>query len=89
MATIKLFGNLRKLAEAASLEITGGTAGALLTGLCAGQPTLQPALFDSAGQIQPHIRILLNGHDIALAQGLATPVHERDQLAIFPPLAGG
>lgn len=89
MATIKLFGNLRKLTEASSLEISGETIAALLTWLCAGQPAMQPALFDAAGQLRPHIRILRNGHDIALAQGLATPVHESDQIAIFPPLAGG
>ena len=32
---------------------------------------------------------LINGHDIEFADGLDTAVSDEDQLAIFPPIAGG
>jgi molybdopterin converting factor small subunit len=41
------------------------------------------------GYIRPHFKITLNGHDITLLQGLDTAVCEDDQIAIFPPIAGG
>jgi molybdopterin converting factor small subunit len=41
------------------------------------------------GRIRPHFKITINGHDIALSDGLDTPVIEKDQIAIFTPIAGG
>ncbi len=31
----------------------------------------------------------MDGHDIELAQGLVTLVGAEDQIAVFPPMAGG
>ena len=40
--------------------------------------------------VQNHVALLLNGqHYRHLPEGLDTPVQEGDQLAIFPPIAGG
>jgi molybdopterin synthase sulfur carrier subunit len=41
------------------------------------------------GHIRSYFKITLNGHDIALVNGLDTPVDDQDQVAIFPPIAGG
>lgn len=41
-------------------------------------------------ELQPHVALLLNGqHYRHLSEGLDTVVHEGDQLAFFPPIAGG
>ena len=34
-------------------------------------------------------RGMINGHDIQLAQGLDMTVSANDEIAIFPPIAGG
>ena len=42
------------------------------------------------GGVQPHIALLLNGqHYRHLPEGLDTQVQAGDQLAFFPPIAGG
>jgi molybdopterin synthase sulfur carrier subunit len=88
MATIKLFGNLRSHVEASSLEISGANIRAVVDALCERNPSLSDALFED-GQIRPHFIITLNGRDVQLAQGLDTPINDGDQIAIFPPIAGG
>jgi molybdopterin synthase sulfur carrier subunit len=43
-----------------------------------------------SGGLQPHIALLLNGqHYRHLEAGLETQLHAGDQLAFFPPIAGG
>lgn len=88
MAIIKLFGDLRPESGTAVLEFQGETVRALLAALIAKQPQLETALFDG-NELQPHVRIMINGHAIELADGLETAVSPNDQIAIFPPIAGG
>ena len=88
MAVVKLFGNLRKQIDNPRLQISGATVGAVVDGLCEGKPALCEMLLED-GCIRPHYKITINGHDIALADGLDTLVREDDQIAIFSPIAGG
>jgi molybdopterin synthase sulfur carrier subunit len=88
MPAVKLYGNLRRAASAAQVVIAGDTVGAVLQALCADNAALAAAIFDGA-QLRAHLRVLVNGHDIELAQGLDTRVNAQDQIAIFPPIAGG
>lgn len=42
------------------------------------------------GELRPHVALLLNGqHYRHLNKGMDTLVKDGDQLAIFPPVAGG
>ena len=88
MATVKLFGNLRKYIDGSQVQITGASVRLVVDALCDGDPHLCDALLED-GSIRPHFKITINGHDIALAEGLDTPVSENDRIAIFPPIAGG
>ena len=88
MATVKLFGNLRKHMDGSQLQISGGTVRAVLDLLCESHPSLYDAMLEN-GDLRPYFKIMLNGHDISLAKGLDTTVREDDQIAIFPPIAGG
>ena len=88
MPQVKLFGNLRDHAPSALQEITAPTVGDALSSLCAGNVPLYAALFEGE-ELRPHVRVMVNGRDIGLEQGLATRLSTTDQIAIFPPLAGG
>jgi molybdopterin synthase sulfur carrier subunit len=59
-----------------------------LQSLCAENIALSSAIFDG-DHLRAHLRVLVNGRDIELAQGLDTRVDAHDQIAIFPPIAGG
>jgi len=85
---IKLFGGLRQQAGSAELEGAGATIREALEAICADNEALCTAIFN--GQVlQPHVRVMVNGRDCELSQGLETPVSANDQIAIFPPIAGG
>ncbi|HBX71289.1 MAG TPA: hypothetical protein DEH25_18415 [Chloroflexi bacterium] len=88
MAAVKLFGNLRSRVNASHLQISGASIRAVVENLCGAYPSLGETLLED-GQIRPHFKITINGHDIQLAQGLDTGVDEQDQIAIFSPIAGG
>lgn len=88
MAVVKLFGNLRLAADSAVLELPGETVQALLHALITTKPQLQTDLF-AEGKLQPHVRVMVNGRAIELVNGLETAVSPQDQIAIFPPIAGG
>lgn len=85
---VKLFGNLRQHTGQLSVTASGATIGEVLRELCLDYPTLENAIFDG-NQIQTHVRVMINGRDIELADGLNTSVSETDQIAVFPPIAGG
>ena len=86
--TIKLFGGLRAKAGQAEFVVEGRTVCELLDNLVQGNDALQGAIFEGE-ELRPHVRVMLNGRDIELADGLKTAVSENDQIAVFPPLAGG
>lgn len=88
MPLVKLFGHLRDYTNAPQVEIQGATVREVLAALCAGNAPLCQAILDGDA-LRPHVRVMINGRDIALAQGLDTLLDESDQLAIFPPIAGG
>ncbi len=53
-------------------------------------PDLGPELFDEQGNLLPFVGAFLNGRDVRhLDGGLDTPLRNGDELALFPPVAGG
>jgi len=90
---IRLYGLLRDAAERkTSLEVDvceGDTVGSLLDRLVANYPRMRPLLFEGPGVLYRHVMIVINGRDIRHERGLETPVRPDDDMAIFPPSAGG
>lgn len=85
MPVVKLYANLRKLAGAKELSVSGATVGAVVNDLVWRHPPVGDVLFKD-GKLAPHIVITLNGQNTI---DLETPVTAGDVLAIFPPIAGG
>lgn len=46
-------------------------------------------IFNGQLNLKEYISILINGRNIFLLDGLKTILKDHDELAIFPPLAGG
>ena len=88
MSKVKLFGGLRAKAGQAEIMVDGETVGEVLARLVNNNLALQEVIF-SGDALQTHVRVMINGRDIELADGLQTAVSADDQIAVFPPLAGG
>ena len=89
MAQIKLFGGLQRKVGTTAVTVPGSTIQELLQNLFVTHPELETAVTDDQNQLQPHVRVMVNGHDIEFKEGLETAVTDQDVIAIFPPIAGG
>ncbi len=85
MPTIKLFANLRDAAGKKEVSVTGGSLGAVVSELAKRHPALAGMLLED-GRTRRGIILALNGDPTT---DLDAPVTEADEIAIFPPIAGG
>jgi molybdopterin synthase sulfur carrier subunit len=85
MAIVKLFANLRKVAGTREVDIAGANLAAVVSELVKQNPALSGHLLEN-GQLRPHVIITINGHPTLDMQAALS---EQDQIAIFPPIAGG
>jgi sulfur-carrier protein len=61
----------------------------LLEELAAARPAFRDAAFDESGALRDYVLLMVNKKRIDPTQELSRPLQEGDELAIFPPLAGG
>jgi molybdopterin synthase sulfur carrier subunit len=88
MPLIKLYANLRTVTGKKELSIPGKNIQEALGNLTQDYPGLQRFLFEK-GKLRPRVILTINGQTLDLETGLENPVSEQDQIAIFPPVAGG
>lgn len=89
---IYFFATFRDLTKTKELEIPRqdlNTIQQLLTFLIERFPGLQSELFTDNYQLKSHVHIFVNGRNIIHANGLSTLIAENDEIALFPPVAGG
>jgi molybdopterin synthase sulfur carrier subunit len=88
MVTIKLFADLREIATGVVKVEAGKTVGEALKKLLQKYPGLERKIFNENGEINEYISVFVNGHNVKL-KGLDMPLKEDDEIALFPPVAGG
>jgi len=91
MPTIRLYASLRLQAGAKEMEIPAGEAATLraaVDSLCRAYPVLAEKILED-GRVREHFIFCVNGMNVQLGQGLDTPLQSDDEVAIFPPIAGG
>lgn len=67
----------------------GADVAAVLAALEERYPGFNHLVYDESGEIPAHINIYVNNQEIHDLQGTATALHDGDQLAVIPALAGG
>ncbi|MGQ0608733.1 MAG: MoaD/ThiS family protein [Chloroflexota bacterium] len=71
------------------LPARGVTVSEILTDLFAIHPQLGNRLSDDAGRLSAFVNVYINGKDIRLLDGIATPVGKEDVVILLPAMAGG
>jgi molybdopterin synthase sulfur carrier subunit len=91
--TIKLHGDLREKAGTDTIRLPiseNETVDALLIKLGRRHPALLEEILDpTTGELKEFYNILLNGRRIQRLRGIYTKLKHKDEIAIFPPVAGG
>jgi sulfur-carrier protein len=88
---VRAFANFREiLGRELGLDVKeGATISDLMEQLCLSRPRLRPAAFDESGGLRDYVIIMMNRKNIDSLMGLNTVLSEGDEVAIFPPVAGG
>ncbi|NOQ29426.1 MAG: MoaD family protein [Methanosarcinales archaeon] len=90
MIKVKAFARFREaFGKEQDIELDGtATVMDLLTELCAPHDA-HDMIFDESGMIKKYVNILVNGRHIQSLSGIKTELAGGDEVAIFPPVAGG
>jgi molybdopterin synthase sulfur carrier subunit len=67
----------------------GSTVTDLLNELASSHVRFKESAFDSSGRLQDYVLLMVNKKRIDPLQDQSMEMHEGDELAIFPPVAGG
>jgi molybdopterin synthase sulfur carrier subunit len=67
----------------------GATAADLLAELASSNKRFKEAAFEESGELRDYVLLMINRKRIDPQQDLSTRLHEGDELAVFPPVAGG
>ncbi|MDP4085032.1 MAG: ubiquitin-like small modifier protein 1 [Bacillota bacterium] len=88
---IKVFANLRDICGGVTVEVIpqGNRVMDILEVMIKRFPDLENEILTSNKTLKPFVHVYINGQNIIHADGLETHVHLNDQIAIFPPVAGG
>ncbi len=89
---IRLFASLRQAAGVSELAYSlaaGARVRDAVELLVASYPGLSGRLVDEQGRLRDAVSIFVDGRNIRLREGLDTPLAGVEELAMFPPVAGG
>ena len=73
----------------AKLTVEGATVSEVFTRLVSEHPKVGNQIFTPEGAVRPHVKVFVNGDDIAALEGSDTPVTDRDEVYVIAAMAGG
>lgn len=88
---VKVFANLRDICGGVSVEVipNGNKVIDVLEKMIEMFPGIEEEIFTSERKLKPFVHVYINGKNIIHSNDLHTLVEESDQVALFPPVAGG
>jgi molybdopterin synthase sulfur carrier subunit len=88
---IRFFARFRELLGTDIItDVAEGTMfPALITTIAKKNPEGYTAIFDENGSFREFVILMKNGRRIDIADAAKTPVVDGDDIAVFPPVAGG
>lgn len=88
----KVFATFREICGGKTVSITyneNESIDHLLDKLIERFPAMHEELFTEERKIRQHVHVFINGRNVIHLDGLDTIVKPEDELALFPPVAGG
>lgn len=88
---VRAFASFREiLGREMTVEIGDGSrVSDLINHLCEIKPELGGAIFSDTGELRDYFVIMLNRRRLDVPEDLESPLSDNDEVAIFPPVAGG
>jgi sulfur-carrier protein len=88
---VKVFANLRDICGGVTVDVqpNGERVIDVLDMMVEMFPDLHDEIFNSEKKLKPFVHVYINGKNIIHDADLETKVTEIDQIALFPPVAGG
>jgi sulfur-carrier protein len=89
--TVRLPGALKQWADGQRVVQVESSAsvGDAIQKLCKTYPAVGERVLDDQGQPRRFVNVYVNGDDIRLLQGPATPLKDGDEVILAPAVAGG
>ena len=88
---IRFFARFRELlgTDIMTGVVEGTMFTSLITTIAKKNPEGYAAIFDENGTFHEFVILMKNGKRIDIADAAKTPVTDGDEIAVFPPVAGG
>lgn len=88
---VKVFANLRQICGGVTVNVQpdGERVIDVLDKMVEMFPPLKDEIFSTEKELLPFVHVYVNGRNIIHLDDLQTKVDEKDQFALFPPVAGG
>lgn len=88
---VKVFANLRQICGGVTVDVQpdGERVIDVLDKMIEMFPGLKDEIFTTEKELLPFVHVYVNGRNIVHLDDLQTIVDEKDQFALFPPVAGG
>jgi len=88
---IRFFARFRELLGTDIItDVAAGTNfTSLIVTMAKKNPEGYAAIFDEKGAFREYVILMKNGKRIDIADAATTPVADNDEIAVFPPVAGG